>query len=282
MPTGPLQDTPSSRFGDTQSGGTSSETLAGKAAIVTGASRGIGRSIALRLARDGAKLFLVARTQSALDSVAGEIAAAGGSATALAADLRDPEVPAAVVEAALGAYGVIDILVNNAGATRRGDFLELTDDDWMDGFALKFFGAVRLVRAAWPHLKRSRGCILNIVGIGGRTPGAEFTIGGSVNGACLSFTKALADVGIRDGVQVNAINPGWVRTDRLRTLLKTSAEQLSGDMEAAVKKVVQQSNIVRLGEPEDVANLAAFVLSPEGRLLQGSLIDLDGGQTKTL
>ena len=224
----------------------------------------------------------MARTESALDSVAGEIAAAGGSATALAADLRDPEVPAAVGEAALGAYGVIDILVNNAGATRRGDFLELTDDDWMDGFALKFFGAVRLVRAAWPHLKRSRGCILNIVGIGGRTPGAGFTIGGSVNGACLSFTKALADVGIRDGVQVNAINPGWVRTDRLRTLLKTSAEQLSGDMEAAVKKVVQQSNIVRLGEPEDVANLAAFVLSPEGRLLQGSLIDLDGGQTKTL
>jgi NAD(P)-dependent dehydrogenase (short-subunit alcohol dehydrogenase family) len=282
MPTGPLQDTPSSSFADAQSGSTSNETLRGKAAIVTGSSRGIGRSIALRLARDGAKLLLVARTRTALETVAAEITATGGLVTVLAADLRDPEIPAAVVEAAIGTYGAIDILVNNAGATRRGDFLELTDADWVDGFALKFFGAVRLVRGAWPHLQRSRGSILNIVGIGGRTPGAEFTIGGSVNGACLSFTKALADVGIRDGVQVNAINPGWVRTDRLRTLLKTSAEQLGGDMEAAVKKVVQQSNIVRLGEPEDVANLAAFVLSPEGRLLQGSLIDLDGGQTKTL
>ena len=172
--------------------------------------------------------------------------------------------------------------MNNAGATKRGDFLELTDADWLDGFALKFFGAVRLVRAAWPHLVRRRGSVLNIIGIGGRTPGAEFTIGGSVNGAGLSFTKALADIGIRDGVQVNAINPGWVRTDRLRALLQSAADQLGGDMLAAVEQVVRRSNIVRLGEPEDVANLAAFILSAEGSLLQGSLIDLDGGQTKTL
>ena len=103
-----------------------------------------------------------------------------------------------------------------------------------------------------------------------------------MNGAGLSFTKALADIGIRDGVQVNAINPGWVRTDRLRALLQSTADQLGGNMQAAVEQVVHRSNIVRLGEPEDVANLAAFILSAEGRLLQGSLIDLDGGQTKTL
>ncbi len=282
MESGPLQDTSKSTVSDAQSSGASRALLAGKVAIVTGASRGIGRAIALRLARNGAKLFLVARNQEALDGVAGEIARAGGAAAVLAADLRDPEVPAAVIQAATATYDKLEILVNNAGATRRGDFLELTDADWVDGFALKFFGAVRLVRAAWPHLKRTRGAVLNIIGIGGRTPGAEFTIGGSVNGACLSFTKALADVGIRDGVQVNAINPGWVRTDRLRTLLKKSAEQFGGDVEAAIEAAVRQSNIVRLGEPEDVANLAAFILSPEGRLLQGSLIDLDGGQTKTV
>ena len=254
----------------------------GKIAIVTGASRGIGRAIALRLARNGAKILLVARNEGALASVAEEISSVGGTPKAWAADLREAAAPAVAVSAAIEAFGALDIVVNNAGATKRGDFLELTDADWLDGFALKFFGAVRLVRAAWPHLVRRRGSVLNIIGIGGRTPGAEFTIGGSVNGAGLSFTKALADIGIRDGVQVNAINPGWVRTDRLRALLQSTADQLGGDMLAAVEQVLRRSNIVRLGEPEDVANLAAFILSAEGSLLQGSLIDLDGGQTKTL
>jgi 3-oxoacyl-[acyl-carrier protein] reductase len=174
------------------------------------------------------------------------------------------------------------MVVNNAGATRRGDFFELSDADWTDGFALKFFGAMRLVRAAWPYLKARHGAVLNIIGIGGRTPGAEFTIGGSVNGACLSFTKALADIGVRDGVQVNAINPGYVRTDRLRKWLELAAMKHGGDTQAAADEMVRHANVVRLGEPEDVAALAAFILSPHGRLLQGSLIDLDGGQTKTV
>jgi len=257
-------------------------TLAGKVGIVTGASRGIGRAIALRLARDGAKLLLAARDPAMLAKVVEEIGAAGGDAIAFAADLRVAQSPGALVQAAIEAHGGIDIVVNNAGATRRGDFLELSDADWVDGLSLKFFGAVRLVRAAWPHLKARRGAVLNIIGIGGRTPGAEFTIGGSVNGACLSFTKALADISIRDGVQVNAINPGYVRTDRLRHWLEVAAAKHGGDAQAAVDEMVRHANVVRLGEPEDVAALAAFILSPHGRLLQGSLIDLDGGQTKTV
>src|SRR5204862_6351517 len=151
---------------------------------------------------------------------------------------------------------------------QRGDFLELTEADWADGFALKFFGAVRRVRAAWPHLKTRRGAVLNIVGVGGRTPGPEFTIGGSVNGACLSFTKALADIGIRDGVQVNAINPGFVRTARLRGWLQVAAVDHGGDLDAAAAEMARRANVVRLGEPDDLANLAAFILSPEARLLQ--------------
>ena len=186
------------------------------------------------------------------------------------------------METALKSHGVIDALVNNAGATRRGDFFELSDADWADGFALKFFGAMRLTRAAWPHLKQRHGAVLNIIGVGGRTPGAEFTIGGSVNGACLSFTKALADIGIRDGVQVNAINPGYVRTDRLRARLASLAAEQGGSFEAAEAEIVRSLNTVRIGEPEDVANLAAFMVSPNSRYLQGALIDLDGGQTKTV
>ena len=255
-------------------------TLAGKIAIVTGASRGIGRAIALRLARERTKLVLTARDEAALAKVVAEVAAVS-EATLFPADLRSPDAPAALVSAGIDAYGAIDIIVNNAGATRRGDFLELTDADWIDGFALKFFGSVRLLRAAWPHLKQRRGSVLNIIGVGGRTPGAEFTIGGSVNGAFLTFTKALADLGVRDGVQVNAINPGFVRTDRMRGWLETEAASYGGDMEFAAEQMVKRAHIVRMGEPEDIANLAAFILS-QGRFLQGSLIDMDGGQTKTV
>jgi NAD(P)-dependent dehydrogenase (short-subunit alcohol dehydrogenase family) len=260
----------------------SHKPLEGKIAIVTGASRGIGRAIALRLAQDGATLTLAARTEADLAKVASKIMADGGKATAVAGDLRDPGVPDTVVHAALEAYGAVDIVVNNAGATKRGDFFELTDADWADGFALKFMGAVRLTRAAWPHLKAHRGTVLNIIGAGGRTPSAEFTIGGSVNGACLSFTKAVADLGIQDGVQVNAINPGRVKTDRLKQLLVDEAAQYGGDMNATLEAVARKSNIVRLGEPEDVANLAAFLVSPQSRYMQGAFIDLDGGQTKTI
>jgi len=257
-------------------------SLEEKIIIVTGGSRGIGRAIALRIAQEGGKLVLAARDPVNLAKVVAEIEGMGGTAIPSPTDLRLPEAPAALVDAALKHFGGVDIIVNNAGATRRAEFMELSDADWTDGFALKFLGAVRLTRAAWPHLKARNGSVLNIIGAGGRTPGPEFTIGGSVNGACLSFTKALADVGVRDGVQVNAINPGWVRTDRLRALLQSEAARLGGDIEGAAQEIARKANVVRLGEPEDVANLAAFILSPQSRLLHGSLIDLDGGQTKTV
>jgi len=256
--------------------------LAGKVVIVTGASRGIGRAIALRIARDGAKVVLAARDAATLAKVVEEITKSGGTALAFPADLRDSAAPGAVVRAAIQAYGRIDSIVNNAGATKHGDFFELTEADWTDGFALKFFSAVRLSRAAWPYLKETGGSVLNIVGTGGRTPGASFTIGGSVNGACLSFMKALSEIGIRDGVQVNAINPGWVRTDRMKHLLEKEAAEHGGNLEAAAEEVARKANIVRMGVPEDIANLAAYILSPESRLMQGAMVDLDGGMTKTL
>jgi len=254
----------------------------GKVTIVTGGSRGIGRAIARRLAGDGGKVVIAARDPSTLESAAREIISAGGEATTVPMDLRSPDAPADLARAALAAYGAIDIVVNNAGATKRGDFQELSDEDWNDGFALKFFAAVRLVRAAWPHLKARRGAVLNIIGVGGRMPGAEFTIGGSVNGAFMTFTKALADVGTRDGVRVNAINPGFIRTDRLTGWLEATAKKQGVSLEAAADDMVRRTNTVRLGAPEDVANLAAFVLSLEGSYLQGALLDLDGGQMKTV
>jgi NAD(P)-dependent dehydrogenase (short-subunit alcohol dehydrogenase family) len=240
-----------------------------KTAIVTGSNRGIGRAIAQRLAHDGFNIVLCARDEELLQATASAI---GPNTLSVPVDLRLPDSAAKVVDAALAKFGAIDALVNNAGATKRGDFEPLTDDDFIDGFALKFFGAVRMTRASWPHLRKRTGSIVNIVGAGGRTPGSQFSIGGSVNAAVLSFTKAMAEKGIEDGIQVNAINPGPVRTARLEAQLSTMSED-------AFRR---NAKISRIGEPSDIAALVSFILSEPGRLLQGSLIDADGGLTKTI
>src|SRR5205085_12583068 len=134
------------------------------------------------------------------DGAVREIAASGGESSSIALDLRIPDAPTRLVDFALQTYKQIDAVVNNAGATKRGDFMELSEEDWADGLALKFFGAVRLTRAGWPHLKATSGALLNISGIGGRTPGSEFTIGGWVNAALLAVTKSMAGGGSGDGV----------------------------------------------------------------------------------
>jgi 3-oxoacyl-[acyl-carrier protein] reductase len=255
--------------------------LNGKTAVVTGASRGIGRAIALRLAQDGARIVLTARDQPALDGAAREITAAGGHAVSIALDLRIPDAPRRLADFAIASFGQIHIVVNNAGATRRGEFEELTDEEWSDGFALKFFGAVRLTRAAWPHLKAASGSLINISGIGGRTPEAQFAIGGSVNAALISFTKAMAAAGVRDGVQVNVINPGTIRTDRYQRRLAAFAAEQRVDIAAAEREFVREHNTTRIGEPGDIAALVAFIARPEGRFLHGAMIDMDGGATKS-
>jgi NAD(P)-dependent dehydrogenase (short-subunit alcohol dehydrogenase family) len=256
--------------------------LKDKTAIVTGASRGIGKAIALRLAGEGARAVLCARDGNLLEQAVKEIERDGGRASALAVDLREIDGPKRAVDFAIARYGQIDIIVNNAGATKRGEFLQLTDEDWADGFELKFFGAMRLTREAWPHLKMQAGSVLNISGVGGRMPGPQFAIGGSVNAALLSFTKAMADIGIRDGVQVNAINPGNIRTARFQGRLEETAAQQGIGMAAAERNIVESAKTTRIGEPEDIAALVAFVVSPEGRFLQGALIDMDGGATKVI
>lgn len=256
--------------------------LKGKIAIVTGASKGIGHAIAERLAGEGAHVVLSARDQKLLDKTVKKIEHAGGRGAALSVDLRELDSAQRTVDFALKTYGQIDIVVNNAGATKRGDFLELTDEDWADGFSLKFFGAMRLTRVAWPHLKAQAGSVLNISGVGGRMPGAMFTIGGSVNAAMLSFTKAMADIGIRDGVQVNAVNPGNIRTARFQGRLEATAAQHGIDVATAERRIVEEAKTTRIGEPADIAALVAFVVGPEGRFLQGALIDMDGGATKVI
>jgi NAD(P)-dependent dehydrogenase (short-subunit alcohol dehydrogenase family) len=256
--------------------------LEGKVAIVTGASRGIGAAIARELAQEGCDVALAARSGDELERLAAELRQKGRRALAHVADLRAPEAAGRLVDAVVGEFGRVDLVVANAGATRRGDFLALTDADWADGFALKFFGHVRLIRASWPLLKAKGGSVVVISGIGGRTPGAEFTIGGSVNAALLSLTKALADKGVADGVRVNCISPGNVATDRLTKRIRAVADAGRIGEDEALRRMVVEAGTLRFGEVADIAGLVAYIASERGRFLHGALIDMDGGQTKTI
>jgi 3-oxoacyl-[acyl-carrier protein] reductase len=256
--------------------------LAGRVALVTGSSRGIGRGVALTLAEEGCDLMLTGRDEAALREVVGEVEKRGRNAAFETADLRAEGAAAALVDAAKRRYGRLDILVNNAGTTKRGDFLTLTDADWQDGYALKFFAHVRLSRAAWPLLKEAKGAMVTIGGTSGRIPIAAFTIGGSVNAACAAFAKALADLGKTDGVQVNTIHPSYVETERFWRRIKADMER-TGKTEAEVREWHRQDiNVTRFGTPEDIGSMIAFMVSPRGRWLHGATIDMDGGEVPTL
>jgi 3-oxoacyl-[acyl-carrier protein] reductase len=198
-------------------------------------------------------------------------------------DLRQSGTEKTLVEALRKAFGRLDILVNNAGATKRGNFLtELTDADWADGFALKFFAHVRLTREAWPLLKAAKGSLVTIAGIGGKEPEAPFTIGSSVNAACVAFTKAMADIGKADGVQVNSVNPGRVETERLWRRFR-EAMKTSGRSENEVREEYRtEFGISRFGTVDDLGSLIAFIASRHGRWLHGATIDIDGGEVRSV
>jgi len=257
--------------------------LGGKAAIVTGGSRGIGAAIAAELVREGAAVCLVASDAGRLERAAAEIGRAGPGPVAWhQADLRAPGAADAAVAAAVDRLGRLDILVNSAGATKRGDFFALGDDDWTDGFALKLHGSVRMTRAAWPHLREAGGSVLNIVGVGAWTATGEFAIGGSVNAALLHFTKAMADIGRTQGVRVNAINPGRIQTDRLSGNLARMAAEQGVSVEEAAAGLLRASGIQRFGAPQEIASVAAFLVSRQASFVHGALVDVDGGETRGL
>ena len=256
--------------------------LKNKTGIITGASRGIGAAIAAELAGEGCNLMLTARNAQELGERADDACSCGAQAQAFPADLTSPTAGAELVAATLAAFGRIDFVVANAGAAEMGDFLELSDADWANGFGLKFFAHLRLLRAAWPHLQKSRGSVVVIAGVAGRTPAADSLITGAVNASLLSLTKGLAARGTTDGVQVNAINPGPIRTDRLKRRLRDAVQAGGGSEADAERRMVADIGVSRIGEPDDIAALVSFMLSGRGSYLHGSLIDMDGGKTKTL
>jgi len=252
--------------------------FAGKVVVVTGGSRGIGRGIAESFAREGAQTVIAGTSEKNLQAAAEIIAATGGPHPVTAAlDLRklsDCERLHALVKKGLGRC---DILINNAGATKAGNFSSLSDDSWMDGFALKFFGCVRLSRLFWPMLKDAQGHIVNIGGGAARTPSADFLMGGSCNAAMANFTKGLSQLGMKDGVNVNIIHPGLTATDRVQDLFAQKASAAGKTVQEISAEALARDGIRRMAEPDDIAALTLFLCSKQGRHIQGAAIPVDGG-----
>jgi NAD(P)-dependent dehydrogenase (short-subunit alcohol dehydrogenase family) len=255
----------------------------GKVVVISGGSRGIGRAIAMAFAKEGAQCVLASSSAPNLAAAAKMVAAEGGpEPMTVAGDLRTLAGCEAMFARVNERFKRCDVLVNNAGATRAGNFLELPDEAWLDGYALKFFGAVRLSRLFWPLLKAVQGHVVNIIGGAARTVEPEFLIGGSVNAAVANFTKGLSRLGMRDGVNVNAIHPGQTATERTEQLLAQRAAAQGKTVEALRAETLARSGARRMATPEDIAALTLFLCSERARHIQGTATAVDGGATPGL
>lgn len=262
--------------------------MQGRIALVTGASHGIGKAIAWALAREGAEVILVARTQGVLDDLGDQIQKSGGKAYAVAADITNPRDIERIFKEVVSDAGRLDILVNNAGGAEPfGGFFDLKDEDWERTWKLNFMSMVQCSREAIPFLKKSdAGRIVNISAVPGRQPGSFNPHYSAAKAAMLNLSKHLANILGKDNILVNSICPstlkggGWERNVEDRAAREgISAEQAEKIMEAEESK---KTPLGKIGTPEDVANLAVFLASPLNTFITGSSINVDGGTVRSI
>ena len=249
-------------------------------AVVTGASQGIGRATAIRLARDFSSLVLIARDEAHLQETAQNAKSFGAESLVLALDLREPASAEKIVNETLGRFGRIDALVNIAGAVPQIDLLEMTDAQWDDGMALKFHGARPLTIRAWGALKVSKGSVVLLSGLAAWDPKPGFAAVAAINAAIIALAKAFAEQGIKDGVQVNSVSPGAVMTGRRKSFFEHWAPEHHLTVEEAIENYPADAGISRFGQPEEIADLLAYLVSPAAKWMTGASLRMDGGEFK--
>ena len=257
-------------------------TMNHSVAIVTGASQGIGRSAAVRLARDFSVIVLVARNGDALEEVAEAVRNCGAEPLSIALDLSRVESPETVLKTILAHYGRVDAILNIAGAVPQVDLFEMTDEQWYAGMELKLHGARRLTIRAWDALKASKGSVVFMSGSAALDPKPGFAAVAATNAAIIAMAKAFAEQGIKDGVQVNSIVPGAVMTGRRRSFLEKWAPAHDMTVDEATWKFPEEAGISRYGQPEEIAELLAFMVSPAAKWMTGSSVRMDGGEVKSI
>jgi 3-oxoacyl-[acyl-carrier protein] reductase len=262
-----------------EGGGSVELGLKGKVAIVTGATEGIGRATALKLAEEGASVAICARKQEPLDRTSAELKKKGSEVLAVSADMGKKADVERFMKAVIDRFGRIDILVNNAGTSMRGKFLELDDEKWSSDIELKVFGAIRCTRLAVPHMKKQGGGrIVNITISSAKQPGAESYPTSVSRAAGLALTKALSKEYAADNIRVNTVCIGKIKSgqhERRYTREGRSAEEY-------YRETSKDIPLGRVGEAEEVANVITFLVSDAASYVTGTSVNLDGGISGTL
>jgi NAD(P)-dependent dehydrogenase (short-subunit alcohol dehydrogenase family) len=254
-------------------------------AIISGANRGIGRSIALGYAAEGVDLALLGRNTEACTALAQEISKShpGIKCLAVHVELEDPATIKPAVEESVRALGGLDILVNCAGGAYRGKLAEIPDEAWERYFKVKPLGLIRMTRESVPHLKKSdQPRVINISGTRGREPGPQSVMAGPINFGTLSITKALANELGPFGITVNAICPGSTRTRRWDELVMLTAREHKLSEREAEARLLDEVPLGIVIEPEDISDLAVFLASARARAISGTAINVDGGRTRSI
>jgi 3-oxoacyl-[acyl-carrier protein] reductase len=257
--------------------------LKGRTAFVTGASRGIGRAIAVALAAEGVHLALFGRDAARCEALAHELRTAhhGLRVVVVSLDLGQPAAIKPAVATAIGQMDGVDILVNCAGGAYRGRLNDIPDDAWERYFAVKPLGLIRMTREALPHLKKSdQARVINMSGTRGREPGGVSVMSGPINLGTLSITKALANEFGPYGITVNAICPGSTDTGRWTELVTITARERGISIDEAKKHLVADVPMGRVVVPEDISDLAVFLASARSGMITGCAINVDGGRTR--
>lgn len=258
--------------------------LSGRVALVTGASRGIGRVIAAELAREGMRQAICARDPATLELAAAALRAEGAEVLAMPVDVESLDDIRRFVQGAEEAYGRIDLLVNNAGpGAIVGEFLDLPDEAWITAVNVRVLGYVRMCRAVAPiMIRQGRGRIVNIGGVGGKEPDDWTIMMGVVTAGVTNFTRGLARALTPRGVTVVGVAPGRTYVERYSGMMARLAEQRGVSQEEVRQSIVQHIPLGRFVMPEDVAHAVAFLASDLAEAINGTMVMVDGGELRGL